>query len=133
MRGFTLIEMLLAMAVLAVLAAIALPSYRAHVQRSHRLDAVTALLQVQQAQERWRAQHSSFAADLDALGIPGARSERYRLAIQRSADNGFEVVAVAIAGQTADAECTSLSLTQQAGNTLYGSTGTAASRRCWNR
>lgn len=132
-RGFTLIEMLVTVAVLAILAAIAYPSYLAQIHKSGRLDALVALSQVQQAQERWRSSNTSFAADLAALGLPSQAGGRYSIAIRDSAAHGYTVVATAVASQAADTGCASLSLVQESGQTMYGSTGSAASRACWNR
>ncbi len=51
-RGFTLIELMIVVAVVAILAAIAIPSYQNQVQKTRRADAQTGLLQAAQALER---------------------------------------------------------------------------------
>jgi type IV pilus assembly protein PilE len=131
--GFTLVELLIALALLGVLATLAYPSYLAQVLRSHRLDALVALAQVQQAQERWRANHAAFAPDLETLGLSAQPGDRYRLAIRDSAAHGYTAVATAIAAQAADTACASLIIVQSGGNTSYRSTGSATPQRCWNR
>src|SRR5688572_32857393 len=52
MRGFTLMELMIAVVVVGVLTAIALPSYQEHVRRAKRAEGKTALLKAAQLQER---------------------------------------------------------------------------------
>jgi type IV pilus assembly protein PilE len=53
--GFTLIEVLVVVAIVAVLFSIAVPSYQGYVQRGHRAEAIRAMLEVTACQERVRA------------------------------------------------------------------------------
>lgn len=64
--GFTLVEALVAVLVAALLAVVALPGLAAQIRAARRAEAIAALLQVQQAQERWRAQCACYAASLAA-------------------------------------------------------------------
>jgi type IV pilus assembly protein PilE len=130
-RGFTLIETLVAMAVMAILASLAWPSFASAVQRSRRIEATAALMQVQLAQERWRSGHAAYAADLAMLGLGARPLSYYRLAITGSTTSGYTVVATAIGTQASDMPCTSLVVTLDAGRTVLGSTGSAAASACW--
>lgn len=64
--GFTLIEVLVAMAVIAILAAIALPSYTEYVNRGRRAEGRTALSQALQQQERFFAANNRYSVFSDA-------------------------------------------------------------------
>jgi len=68
-KGFSLIEMLVAMAIIAVLAAIALPNYQTYLTRTACEDAKGVLAGAASSLERYRAQNNTYAgADLAALG-----------------------------------------------------------------
>ncbi len=68
-RGFTVIELLIAMAIAGVLASVAYPTFRGAVDRSRRADAIGALLLAQLAQERWRANQLAYGT-LAEIGVP---------------------------------------------------------------
>ncbi|MBK9683398.1 MAG: prepilin-type N-terminal cleavage/methylation domain-containing protein, partial [Betaproteobacteria bacterium] len=70
--GFTLVELMIAVVIVALLASIALPSFMDSIRKSRRSEAFAALAQVQQAQERWRSNGSSYAESLTnaANGTP---------------------------------------------------------------
>ncbi len=63
-RGITLIELLVVILIVAILAAVAIPTYTGYLQRARRADAKTALEQVRAAQEMWRAERGTYATDL---------------------------------------------------------------------
>jgi type IV pilus assembly protein PilE len=67
MRGFTLVEVTVALALAALLAGTALPAYRGHVQPAGRLGAVDALTPLQPAQDRHRAAQGGHANGVEAL------------------------------------------------------------------
>lgn len=149
-RGFTLIEALIVLAVIALLASIALPSYKDVVRKSRRVDAMTALWSVHLAQERWRANRSAYATLLSAaptaspagLGLPATTAGgHYTLAIDAADARGFSVTATAAEGssQAGDAGCQRLRLIVDGGQVVYTAAGPhgdfddAAARRCWGR
>jgi len=63
-RGFTLIELMIVVAVIGILAAVAYPSFQESVRKAKRADAKEALLRIQLAQEKFRANNPTYAASL---------------------------------------------------------------------
>ena len=82
-RGFTLIELMVAVAIAGILAAVAYPNYTSYVQRSRRADAAAVLTAVVQAQERYRGNRSTFSSSLDELKVdPSAITKHYDVKIE---------------------------------------------------
>lgn len=145
-RGFTVIELLIVMAVSALLASVALPAYQQQLRKMRRTDAFAALAQIQQAQERRRSQQPAYTATLGSSGLELAnRSSAGHYSLSISTPEGLEAtdhlaLAEATGPQAADADCRVLALVTQGGllqqrsgtNTTLGNDA-AADRRCWNR
>ena len=145
--GFTLIELMITVVVIAILASVAFPSFMDSIRKGRRSEAFTALSAIQQAQERWRANRSSYASDLTSaaptgLGLASTTpSGYYSITLDNVGDTGFEVVATAMSGTTQanDGACAKLAVQLNGGNIRYASAtggGTltyAASDKCWGR
>ncbi|MBA4284185.1 MAG: hypothetical protein C0434_01475 [Xanthomonadaceae bacterium] len=69
-RGFTLIELMVAVVVVAILATLALPSFRQYSVRTNRTVAKTVLSQIAQQQEAWFGDRKGYASRLSLLGYP---------------------------------------------------------------
>lgn len=67
--GFTLIEMLMVVAIIGILLAIAVPAYNAYIVRAHRAAAQQFLLDVAQREEQYLLDNRQYAATLAALGM----------------------------------------------------------------
>lgn len=144
-RGFTLIELMVTLVIAGILAAVAYPAYTSFVKRGRRADAVAVLTSVVQAQERYRSNHSAYAASLDDLGMNADRiSKYYTVAIEGvgtppSLVSGYLVTASVISSsaQGSDTECTKLAV-KLAGAVLdyLGAAGTSdlsSTSKCWIR
>lgn len=137
--GFTLIEMLIAVGVAGVLSSIAYPSFQGTLHKARRADALVALMQLQAAQERWRANHRSYAS-LAELGAPGVSGGgHYTLAVLGADPDRYELVAVATGSQARDTLCRHLRLTLDGATVTHASGSdallgnpTPANRRCWS-
>ncbi len=150
-RGFTWVEAMIVVAVIGILAAIALPSYLDSVRKGHRSDAFAALSAVQQAQERWRSNRSTYAASLTngasdtppGLGLSASSSKGYyTLSIDAASATGYTATAAAVSGttQAGDGACRVLRVRVDRGNIYYGAASAAGgefdetgSNRCWVR
>lgn len=136
--GFTLVELTVAMAIVALLAMVALPTFMGQVRKSRRSDAVAAILRLQQAQERWRANNTAYAATVATLtGVDAgltSSSEKayYTLATAPAtgaAATGYSVTASAASGtsQSSDSACTTLTAV------ISGGTATYSPVACWSK
>jgi type IV pilus assembly protein PilE len=126
-----LVELLVTLAILAILAAVALPVYTEHVRKGRRSDAVAALSLVQQSQERWRANSASYADKLETLGFNSTSSAKgyYQLSLSDVSAGGYTATASAISdkAQAADSKCAQMWVTLSSGTLNYGSTQAG----CW--
>ena len=129
-RGFTLIELMIVVAIVAILAMVALPSYLDTLQKGRRADAMAALLKVQLALEKYRATHTGFAS-LSTLGL-GTRSPdgHYQLEMSSSSSSTYRVTATPVTGgKQAGDPCGTFAVNQDGPD--YS--GSYADARCWNR
>ncbi|GGA47028.1 type IV pilin protein [Dyella nitratireducens] len=136
MRGFSLIELLVTMAIAAILAALAAQTYSRYALRSHRTDAHHTLMAIAQAQERWYATYNRYADALGKLGYadPALSPNGYYevvMSVTGDDDQGFVVTAVPVGRQAGDA-CGSLSI-DNAGRKLPNRVDSAvnANGKCW--
>lgn len=101
-RGFSLVELMIALAVLAILAGIAWPSYSAYVQRGRILEAVTRLSEARAKMEQYFLDQRSYVDPSGACGIPppapGA-ADAFALACTGTAST-YTYTATGIAGGT---------------------------------
>lgn len=76
-RGFTLIEVLIVLAIVGILTSIALPNYTAHIVRTKRTEGQVALVEVMQRQERYFGRHNSYIEFSAASGDADAADFRW--------------------------------------------------------
>ncbi len=121
-RGFTLIELMIAVVIVAVLIALAFPSYRDSVHKGRRADAMTAFASIQQAQERWRSDNPSYSTNSSLLtGIPSGLYQMSLAAPDSGTLNaGYIIIADATGAQTSDRTCKRMSVRVINGNVSYG-------------
>ena len=138
-----MIELMIVVAIVGILAALAYPSYTDSVRKGRRAEAITALYQLQLAEEKWRANNTSYTSTLGTggLGLPavspaGGTTSYYDIAIEAGASGtSFSATATAksTGGQDQDkasgVSCTPLTIDQS--GPVYGTTPNHAA--CWGK
>ncbi|QOC22806.1 type IV pilin protein [Wenzhouxiangella sp. AB-CW3] len=110
-KGFTMIELLIAVVIVAVLAAIAIPMYQDHVDRTRRADAVTGLTELAQELERCFTRNNSYTGTGCPSGTESSPDGHYNIAIT-AGDDSFTLAATPTGVQDRD-DCRELSLTHR--------------------
>ncbi|MEP6608632.1 MAG: type IV pilin protein [Burkholderiaceae bacterium] len=141
-RGFTLMELIITMVIIAILTAVAIPNYTAYVIRSNRAEARGQLLEISTWMERWRTERGRY----DDPGAPNnppptppfpttyAQSPptgvaKYTIAV--AANPTAYTVTATPAGVMAGDVCGNLSVNQSGQRLFSGGGGTQ--EICWNR
>ena len=130
-QGFTLIEAMVAVALVAILSSLALPSYREHVAKGRRLNAQATLYSAAQFMERFYTENHRYDRDTSgrAVTLPDALRQTadgsYALSVSTTGRDSYSVQANPRAAQTGD-RCGAFTLTH---------TGAIAAAQldCWRR
>jgi type IV pilus assembly protein PilE len=138
-RGFTMIELMCAVSVAGILSSVAYPTFTSVIHKARRSDALVAMMQVQMAQERHRANHAAYGS-LDEIGVAAQSSSRhYTLVVSASSESGYEAQATAVGSQAADSNCRVLklkldgfNLTESSGPSASVDNPTEVNRKCWS-
>jgi type IV pilus assembly protein PilE len=130
-RGFTLIEVMVVVAMIAILAAIAVPAYQDFVRKARRADAKRDLTALQLAQERWRANNVAYTTILGPTGLNWhvtTTEGYYTLTITAATVTAYNITAAPIAGKSqAKDSCGTFAVNQNGPNT----SGSYAKAECW--
>lgn len=131
--GFSLIELIIVIGIVIIFISIAVPSYNEYVFKSNRSDAITTLLNLHLAQERWRAQNASYTPSLEDIWIAGSNKSSqgfYELSIDvgKTNNNEFLITATALGSQANDEKCKVFRITQNGADKT-----TPEKSQCWGR
>ena len=130
-NGFTLIELMIVVAIIGIIAAVAYPSYVEHVNKGSRTEAMTSLLDIANRQEQFFADNHRYALTLAELNYDATtRTGLFTLNLI-SDGTTFSVEATPAKNPaTGDEGCASFSI-NNIGQTA--ATGQAGSAKCWGK
>jgi len=128
--GFTLIELMIVVAIIGVIGAIAFPSYDSYMKKSRRTDAKVGLTKLADRQERYYLRNDTYTSDVTDLGFNSpylTENGYYQITITAASANGYTASATAQGAQTSDTDtsagdCTTMTL---------DSTGLKTPAACW--
>ena len=129
--GFSLIELMIAVVIIAIILAIAMPSYTQHVVAARRAEAQSGLMSLATKMERYFVEHNSYkGATLENIGIKEKTENNfYLLKIAKATDSSYQLEAIPQDAQAKqDKKCGALSLNAQG---VKGDTGTGIAADCW--
>ena len=112
-KGFTLTELVIAVAIIGILAAIVYPIYTDHMRETRRSDGWIALTAAAAEQQRWHSVNFSYTSDLDNLGGENSPEDFYTLSVavpEGGASFMLTATAKADGVQSSDTGCTVLTL-----------------------
>ncbi|MDP5040074.1 MAG: prepilin-type N-terminal cleavage/methylation domain-containing protein [Paraglaciecola sp.] len=114
LKGMTMVELMIVLAIIGLLIILVYPSYRQHIMESRRADGATQLLRIKMQQESYRLNHIGYAEASD-LSLPV--NEYYDFSVVGVSATTYTLVAIAKGSQTDDGACLTLALDQSMNKT----------------
>jgi type IV pilus assembly protein PilE len=141
--GFTLVELMVVVAIAAILVSIATAGYQSQVRKSRRTEARTALLDLAAREERWYSTNNAYTnapANLGYATFTPVGSGYYNVAVATTAANpaavpptqaGYTITATATGLQVGDTGCRTFTVDQTGTQTALDSGGANTTATCW--
>jgi type IV pilus assembly protein PilE len=139
--GFTLIELMITVAIIGILTAIVYPSYRESIAKGRRAKLTTQMLAAQQFMERWYSENYDYSKNTAGLmvtdatqfparfeKVPADGTQYYKLSFVSIATNAYTLQAVPVGSMVGD-RCGTFTLDSAGKKGVKGGTGDVAS--CW--
>lgn len=143
--GFTLIELMIAVAIVGILTAIAYPAYNQSVRKARRAEAKTALLDLAQREERYLSTTNGYTDVATELGynlgstiteasplpVLVGSTAYYTLSVTLPTSTTYVAVATRTGNQVHDGQCGNFMLTSTGVKGLVPGTATDSAENCW--
>lgn len=146
-RGFTLIELIIALVVAALLASLAIPAYQGFIDRGRRAAAISVLTELHAEQQSFRLKQRRFATDFQSLvaikaetlyvasdrrlTASKAGSPLYAITLDTADGEWIGFTATAVGVQARDEDCAEFSLSAQGLQGAENSSGEGTAETCW--
>lgn len=132
-KGFSLLELMVVVAIVGILAFIAYPGYKNSVLKSHRADATSTLMDAMQREERYYSENNTYVTDLTQIGYASSSNVAttngyYKISAQADPNGitvGVILTATAVGNQTNDV-CGNFTLNANGAKTVSGT-----NTDCW--
>lgn len=133
-HGFTLIEVMMVVAIVGILTAVALPNYNEYIRRGHRADARAGLLQAQQWLERASTATGVYPTTLPAsLTWAGDVAKRYTISIGGPATTSTFTLTATPRGPQVGDKCGNFTITNTGTRGAAGATTGTVVTDCWGK
>lgn len=134
LSGFTLIELMITVAILAIIAAVTIPAYTQYVDRGKRAEARAALLDIAARQERHYSNNRQYTATLSDLNMSGtSENGNYTLSVALGGSNNQDFDATATPSGWTDDECGDLSIDETGAKTHTKIPSSGDRALCWGK
>lgn len=131
--GFSLIEILATIIIIAMLVALLTPAYNSYILKSNRSDAIRSLQNAQILQEKYRVNNTNYGT-LAQIGLSTSASNSigglYTITIPTNTTSSYTLSAAAVGTQTSDTTCTNFTITYANGTTTLSS---SPNTDCWSQ
>lgn len=129
-KGFTLIEMVITILIVAIVTYTAIAAYSSYIKRARRVDATSAIMSISLAEERYRTSNTTYGTLAQVWGgVTSSAEGYYTLALSNVTATSYTITATGTGTQTTDSEgatsCATLTYT------MSGGTITKSPAVCW--